>query len=77
MVDPKVLGLLKKFCLLCQEEKEEKDCGQSFGEDESQLPPLQTKDKIEVPSQKTGGKSLDVFFLNGLANLLGIKLLKL
>ena len=35
-----------------QEEEEEEDCGQGFGEDESLLPPLRTKDEILVPSQK-------------------------
>ena len=76
-MDPKVLELLRKFCLLCQEEEEEEDCGQGFGEDESLLPPLQTNDEIGVPSQKTEGKGLDVFLPNGLADPLGMELLEL
>lgn len=51
-VDPKVLGLLKKFCLFCQEEEEKEDCSQSFGKNKSLLLLLQTKDEIEIPLQK-------------------------
>ena len=76
MVDLKVLGLLRKFCLICQEEEKEEDCGQDFDENKSLLLPLQTKDEIKVPLQKTGGESLDVLLPNGLADLLGIKFLE-
>ena len=41
------------------------------------LPPLPTKDEIEVPLKKTEGKGLDVFLLNGLVNPLDIELLEL
>ena len=50
------LGLLRQVCLPCREEEE--DCSQDFGEGESLLSPLRTKDEILVPSQKAKVGSL-------------------
>ena len=68
------MKLLKKFCLLYQ--KEEK-YNQDFDKNKFLLPLLQIKDKILILSQKTEDKGLDIFFLNGLADLSSMKLLEL
>lgn len=60
-----------------QKEEEEKNCDQGFGKNESLLPLLKTKDKIEVPLQKTKGKGLDMLILNELADPLDMEFLEL
>ena len=74
-INSEVLGLLLKICLLCHKKK--KDCKQDFDKNIFLLPLLRIKDEILMLSQKTENKDLDMLFLNRLANLLDMELLKL